>query len=262
MRLAYDNTTTAYLFFPGIILYTFNHFHSTPAIITSVLIGLGIVFCGGAMVHNVFLWQKEKTISYRSLPLFSNAAMRSSPNNGSCIGSNGGAAGVTTGLHYLPSPPNTTSASLPVHLVASASSVCPITPPAQFLTHQGPTTPHHLLNFNHHHSSANASLILQPSTVTPVSPNHSHTSFNPLTTLSSTFLMRPSTTTPPTPKSPLIANGCLAGLNAATITAGMAGGAAGREASGSISPALPPITNNLDLSVLTNASLHELSTLV
>lgn len=28
---------------------------------TSVFIGLGIVFCGCAMVHNVFVWQKEKT---------------------------------------------------------------------------------------------------------------------------------------------------------------------------------------------------------
>ncbi|KAL7742499.1 hypothetical protein ACLKA6_005658 [Drosophila palustris] len=56
------------VFLTAIILYTFNHFHSTPAIITSVLIGVGIVFCGGAMVHNVFVWQKEKTISYRSPP--------------------------------------------------------------------------------------------------------------------------------------------------------------------------------------------------
>ncbi|KAL0134766.1 hypothetical protein PUN28_001499 [Cardiocondyla obscurior] len=43
------------------ILYTFIQFHSTPAIVTSVFIGLGIVFCGCAMVHNVFVWQKEKT---------------------------------------------------------------------------------------------------------------------------------------------------------------------------------------------------------
>ena len=42
----------------GLILYTFLHFESTPAIVTSVVIGLGIVFCGGAVVHNVFVWQK------------------------------------------------------------------------------------------------------------------------------------------------------------------------------------------------------------
>lgn len=217
------------------------------------------------MVHNVFLWQKEKTISYRTPPLFSQSLLKPSPPGGgvatSCLGNT---TGTGPGLHYhLPSPP--------LHLMTSASSsVCPITPPAQFLNHQGgggggSVPPHHQMSFNHHHS-ANASLILQPAattTVTPVSPNHSHTSFNPLTTLSSTFLMRPSTTTPPTPKSPLMANGCLAGLNAvvpastATTTT-----ANGREASGSISPALPTISNNLDLSVMTNASLHELSTLV
>lgn len=49
----------------GIILYTFTQFHSTTAIATSILIGIGILFCGGAMVHNVFVWQKEKTISLR-----------------------------------------------------------------------------------------------------------------------------------------------------------------------------------------------------
>ncbi|XP_014249236.1 uncharacterized protein LOC106666502 [Cimex lectularius] len=55
------------VFLTGIILYTFIQFHSTPAIITSVLIGLGIIFCGCAMVHNVFVWQKEKTNAVRAL---------------------------------------------------------------------------------------------------------------------------------------------------------------------------------------------------
>ncbi|XP_014276609.1 uncharacterized protein [Halyomorpha halys] len=55
------------VFLTGIILYTFIQFHSTPAVITSVLIGLGIIFCGCAMVHNVFLWQKEKTNAVRAL---------------------------------------------------------------------------------------------------------------------------------------------------------------------------------------------------
>ncbi|XP_046400766.1 uncharacterized protein LOC124167039 [Ischnura elegans] len=53
------------VFLTGIILYTFIQFHSTPAIITSVFIGLGIIFCGCAMVHNVFVWQKEKTNAAR-----------------------------------------------------------------------------------------------------------------------------------------------------------------------------------------------------
>ena len=44
--------------FPGIVLFTFLHFNETPAIVTSVVIGLGIVFCGGAVIHNVFVWQR------------------------------------------------------------------------------------------------------------------------------------------------------------------------------------------------------------
>jgi predicted membrane protein len=55
------------LIFSGIILYTFIQFHSTPAIVTSVFIGVGIVFCGCAMVHNVFVWQKEKTNLVKAL---------------------------------------------------------------------------------------------------------------------------------------------------------------------------------------------------
>ncbi|KAK6631325.1 hypothetical protein RUM44_005851 [Polyplax serrata] len=55
------------VFLTGIILYTFIQFHSTPAIITSSFIGAGIVFCGCAMVHNVFIWQMEKTNAVRAL---------------------------------------------------------------------------------------------------------------------------------------------------------------------------------------------------
>ncbi|XP_054288827.1 uncharacterized protein LOC129004315 isoform X2 [Macrosteles quadrilineatus] len=55
------------VFLTGLILYTFIQFHSTPAIVTSILIGVGIVFCGCAMVHNVFVWQKEKTNAVRAL---------------------------------------------------------------------------------------------------------------------------------------------------------------------------------------------------
>lgn len=55
------------VFLTGLILYTFIQFHSTPAIVTSGLIGLGIVFCGCAMVHNVFVWQMEKTDAVRTL---------------------------------------------------------------------------------------------------------------------------------------------------------------------------------------------------
>lgn len=49
------------LFLTGVVLYTFLHFDSVPSIVASVFVGLGIVFCGAAVVHNVFVWQKEKT---------------------------------------------------------------------------------------------------------------------------------------------------------------------------------------------------------
>ncbi|KAM8719717.1 hypothetical protein ACLKA7_005873 [Drosophila subpalustris] len=178
------------VFLTAIILYTFNHFHSTPAIITSVLIGVGIVFCGGAMVHNVFVWQKEKTISYRS-------------------------------------PPNM-SLQLP--------------PPVPFLnqSNYGQIRQHHSQSVQQHH---------QPTSLTPVSPNHSQGSFNPLLSNSNTnvvnspyFICRPAT--PPTPKPLAIPiPSCLIG----------------HEASGSVSPGIP---TTLDMSNITNISLHELSTLV
>lgn len=186
------------VFLTGIILYTFNHFHSTPAIITSILIGVGIVFCGGAMVHNVFVWQKEKTISYRTPPL-------------------------NMSLHLPPAQ-------------MFNSSVCPPVLPA--------------------YGQQNHSMMHHPTSVTPVSPNHSHGSFNPLLCtnnnnnnntggiINSQYLVRPATATPPTPKPiSIAANGsCLMG----------------REASGSVSPGIPP---TLDMSNIT-ISLHELSTLV
>lgn len=55
------------IFFTGVILFTFIHFHELPAIITSIVIGLGIVFCGVASVHNVYLWQWEKTRATKEL---------------------------------------------------------------------------------------------------------------------------------------------------------------------------------------------------
>ncbi|XP_036339001.1 uncharacterized protein LOC118748574 [Rhagoletis pomonella] len=210
------------IFLTGIILYTFNHFHSTPAIITSVLIGIGIVFCGGAMVHNVFIWQKEKTISYRSPPL--NMSMLS---------------------HIGPITPPAQFLS-PHH-------------PHHFFNY-APQAYAHTLNTNAQPQSQTltqfgAVSALHPTSVTPTSPNHSHGSFNALLStgaLNSSFLLRPSTATPPTPKPlpppPQLSNG---GGGCLTLSA--------REASGSVSPGIP---GTLDMSNITSPSLHELSTLV
>ncbi|SPP78560.1 uncharacterized protein LOC117581534 isoform X1 [Drosophila guanche] len=214
------------VFLTGIILYTFNHFHSTPAIITSILIGVGIVFCGGAMVHNVFVWQKEKTISYRSAPLHG-TLVGSLPHNMSLL---------SAAQLPLPLPLPHTLSPVQFH----AGSPPPLVQPQMQALYQG-----------------QHACMLQPTSVTPVSPNHSHGSFNPLLcnnimggggtsgggAINSSFLVRPSTATPPTPK-PLGggAGSCLVG----------------REASGSVSPGIPP---TLDMSNIT-ISLHELSTLV
>ncbi|XP_043072159.1 uncharacterized protein LOC6564537 [Drosophila grimshawi] len=206
------------VFLTGIILYTFNHFHSTPAIITSVLIGVGIVFCGGAMVHNVFVWQKEKTISYRSPPLPLNMSL------------------LSTATHIMPSSPPPPPLP-PVQYLTSGGYQAHSQPPAMVSSYGQQN--HSMLS--HHH----------PTSVTPVSPNHSHGSFNPLLCTASNgngigapFLVRPATATPPTPKPiAIVANGsCLVG----------------REATGSVSPGIPP---TLDMSNIT-ISLHELSTLV
>ncbi|XP_017066970.1 uncharacterized protein LOC108105063 [Drosophila eugracilis] len=203
------------VFLTGLILYTFSHFHSTPAIVTSLLIGVGIVFCGGAMVHNVFVWQREKTISYRGAP-----------------------PGLTHNLSVI------SGAQLPVTMPMPL----PL-PPGPFHAYQGS------------HQSHQGHMV--PPSVTAVSPNHSHGSFNPLLlggggggggccgggggtmgAVNSSFLVRPATATPPTPTPRTLANSsCLT---------------AGREASGSVSPGIPPTLDMSNITVL----LHELSTLV
>ncbi|KAH8316124.1 hypothetical protein KR074_010559 [Drosophila pseudoananassae] len=224
----------------GLILYTFSHFHSTPATVTSILIGVGIVFCGGAMVHNVFVWQREKTISYRGAPL-------------------------SLGLS-LPPPPHPHAHNISLLSASQLPVSMPLALPVP--------VPHPLSQSTYHAATATSpsaaqqpmqlyqsqhACLLQPPSVTPVSPNHSHGSFNPLLSgnnhltgggaVNSSFLVRPATATPPTPPTPRP----LVGLaNTSCLTSG------GREASGSVSPGMPP---TLDMSNIT-VSLHELSTLV
>jgi hypothetical protein len=45
----------------GIILFTVINFDDMPALVTSIMIGIAIVFCGTTAVQNVYLWQQEKT---------------------------------------------------------------------------------------------------------------------------------------------------------------------------------------------------------
>ncbi|XP_020797925.1 uncharacterized protein LOC110176052 [Drosophila serrata] len=223
------------VFLTGLILYTFSHFHSTPAIVTSILIGVGIVFCGGAMVHNVFVWQHEKTISYRSAPLGLSQLLTPLPP----------AASVPPLSHNLSL---LSAAQLPVPLPVPLP--LPLPPANAYHTASPPVQQPQL--YQGHHAC-----LLQPPSVTPVSPNHSHGSFNPLLSgnllssggggaVNSSFLVRPATATPPTPRPG----------NSSCLTTAAA--AVGRDACGSVSPGIPP---TLDMSNMT-ISLHELSTLV
>lgn len=219
-------------------MYTFTQFQSTPAIVTSVLIGLGIVFCGAAIVHNVFVWQKEKTICVRQ-----DAVMNISH------------VSTTSGL------------------LGNQTLLTPITPPMQFLNHNhhhhqqhsnnnnhNPVLGNHLstptsnsallntanlLHLNHvHHmnNGGNSNHTPLPHTpVTPLSANHSHLSFSNNPMLAG-YNLRPAAATP----QPM--------GNGTSVSNLM-----GRDASGSVSPG----NGNLDISTATTSnSQHELSTLV
>ncbi|KAJ6636648.1 hypothetical protein Bhyg_15239, partial [Pseudolycoriella hygida] len=181
------------IFLTGIILYTFTQFHSTPAIITSVLIGIGIVFCGCAMVHNVFVWQKEKTI---------------------CVRQNG---------------------QTPINLNLSLHApISTISPPVQYMNH-----PINHMHLNHNNSNHNHTPVTQVShttvtPVTPLSPNHSHVSFNH--SYVPTYGVR--NATPPTPK-------VLSNIISSSRDA---------------SPAMA--NGTLELSNVTSSNSHEFSTLV
>ena len=188
-------------------------------------------------MHNVFVWQKEKTICVRE------AAVMSISN-------------VTA-----------TSAML-----GNQSLLTPITPPSQFMNHNNHhhTNHHHGTNHNSipnhvstptsalntanllhlHHAngtlpSGNSNHTPLPNTpvtpITPLSANHSHHSFNNHTSMLS-YSLRPAATTP------------LPIGNGNSVSHLM-----GRDASGSVSPG----NGNLDISTATTSnSQHELSTLV
>lgn len=156
-----------FLFFStiGIILYTFTQFHSTPAIVTSILIGIGILFCGGAMVHNVFVWQKEKTISVRQMAMPLNISAISAQQN-PFFNHNS----TATGNHQVSFNPN-------LNFNQSHNTTFNQTP-------MHPTL----------HTFSRATPVTQ---LTPMSGNHSHISFgHPYLP----YGMRTATATPPTPK--------------------------------------------------------------
>ncbi|XP_035780348.1 uncharacterized protein LOC118460271 isoform X2 [Anopheles albimanus] len=235
------------IFLTGIILYTFTQFHSTPAIVTSILIGVGIVFCGGAMVHNVFVWQREKTISVRQAPLNLNLTLSpqiSTISTGAGVGAASAAAAAaaaaaTGGLaqyhqyqHQNGHGPSS----------GSASGHHPHHHPLSLLNHV--YSNHNNTPLTHNSQASHTTPITQLTPVTPLSANHSHISFNH-SYVPPPYGVRAATATPPTPK--------------------VIGSLLNRDASGSVSPGMPGSgsnNNNLDMSNVTTASPHELSTLV
>ena len=161
-------------FLVGIILYTFTQFHSTPAIVTSILIGVGIVFCGGAMVHNVFVWQREKTISVRQTPLNLNLTLSPQISTISTAAAAAAAAhqyqnGHASGAHH----------HISLNHVYSNHNHTPLT---------------------HNSQASHTTPITQLTPVTPLSGNHSHISFNHSYVPPPYAGVRAATATPPTPK--------------------------------------------------------------
>lgn len=158
---------------PGIILYTFTQFQSTPAIVTSVLIGLGIVFCGAAIVHNVFIWQKEKTICIRE------AAVMSISNVSATL-----LTPITPPMQFMNHLITTNNHSTTSNHVATPTSALNT----------------NLLHLNHvhmHHGSNHTPLPHTPVTpITPLSANHSHHSFNNNTSVLAGYNIRPAAPTP------------------------------------------------------------------
>lgn len=178
------------------------------------------------MVHNVFVWQREKTICVRSQhPLNLNVTgttpistisppIQYQNHNGSVTAHH---------LHHLlnHSNNNNTTTLNNNNLNHTNHNHTPLTHTSQ-ISHTTPVTP-----------------------VTPLSANHSHVSFNHSAYLG-TYGIRTATNTPPTPK-----------VNTNIII--------GRDVSGSVSPGMPTNSGGgtLDLSnATTTNSPHELSTLV
>lgn len=180
------------------------------------MIGVGIVFCGAAMVNNVFIWQKEKTNCVKERNKQQMIAIQQQQQNSIS--------------HQPPSIHAKSSHNTPLNLNLSMNS--PIsTIHTSFMNY---SRDNNNLDHINNHSYVNGGLAHLNSShtsqavtqLTPISAN-SHISFNPY--ISSNFALR--TTTPPTPK---IGNGI------------------GNVSRQSISPSnLPNINNNLlELSTL------------
>ncbi|KAK1116747.1 hypothetical protein K0M31_018136 [Melipona bicolor] len=224
------------VFLTGMILYTFIQFHSTPAIVTSVFIGLGIVFCGCAMVHNVFVWQREKTNAVKALAREQcEAAVQLQRQQQ---------------LQQYQNQPQLQQhqqlrSPLTIHHAGCPTKVGPATNQlnVSHATHGRATQYQH---YHHHHHHRHVSMSPPPlllSSPAPIAATHNHlnvTGHRNVITPPDT----PADRSPPSPGNKLNRSQPLP-----------------REATGSVSPGLPAATLDLSSAATTN-SPHELSTLV
>ncbi|CAK9824981.1 hypothetical protein ANTRET_LOCUS3068 [Anthophora retusa] len=228
------------VFLTGMILYTFIQFHSTPAIVTSVFIGLGIVFCGCAMVHNVFVWQREKTNAVKALAREQcEAAVQLQRQQQ---------------LQHHQSQPQLHQqhqqqlrAPLSMHHAGCATKVGgPVAnqPNTGHVTHVSRAAQYQHYHHHHHHRHVSMSpppLLLSSPAPIPATHNHLNvTGHRNVVTPPDT----PADRSPPSPGNKLNRSHNLP-----------------REATGSVSPGLPAATLDLSSAATTN-SPHELSTLV
>ncbi|XP_066600253.1 uncharacterized protein [Prorops nasuta] len=222
------------VFLTGMILYTFIQFHSTPAIVTSVFIGLGIVFCGCAMVHNVFIWQKEKTNAVKAIAReqcevaaqLQRKQQQLQQHHQLQHNQQSHVRAMNT-LHHGACAPKVGA----FNATLSSATLGPHGRGSQFQQHH-----HH----HHRHVSMSPSLLLtSPTSLGPVH-NHSINGHRNGLTPPAT----PADRSPPSPSNKLNRSQHLP-----------------RETSGSISPGLPAATLDLSSAATTN-SPHELSTLV
>ncbi|XP_003703415.1 uncharacterized protein LOC100876131 [Megachile rotundata] len=232
------------VFLTGMILYTFIQFHSTPAIVTSVFIGLGIVFCGCAMVHNVFVWQREKTNAVKALAREQcEAAVQLQRQQQ--LQQHHSQPQLHQQQHQQQQQQQQLRAPLTMHHPGCTTKVGSLAsqPNASHATHGRAAQYQHYHHHHHHRHVSSMSPPLLISSPAPMTATHNH-----LNVSSHRNVVTPPDTpgdrSPPSPGNKLNRSQHLP-----------------REASGSISPGLPAATLDLSSAATTN-SPHELSTLV
>ncbi|XP_033230606.1 centrosomal and chromosomal factor-like isoform X2 [Belonocnema kinseyi] len=216
------------------ILYTFTQFHTTPAIVTSVFIALGILFCGCAMVHNVFVWQREKTNSMKAMAREQCEAAAHLQRQQQHLQQQQQQHHHQQQLRsILPCPPKLENLTT-VHSISAHSRGSQCQQPSQ--------------HFQHHHHTRHVSmsppLLLSSPVPSGLAATHNHHNM---------FSHRGVPATPPassgdqSPNSPANKHKTQQNLS--------------RDATGSVSPGIPAATLDLSSAATTN-SPHELSTLV